>query len=115
MPAYSFQEQFAPAVEQGKKRQTIRPPRKRPTRPGDTLYLYTGMRTRRCRLLRVATCRAVTPITIHPDHVILDGRRLSPEETLALARADGFENVEAFFDFFRRRYGLPVRLELVEW
>lgn len=37
MPAYNFKAQFAEAVESGRKQQTLRKPRKRPTRVGDKL------------------------------------------------------------------------------
>jgi len=64
MPAYNFKERFAADVESGKKRQTIRRKRKRPTKPGDVLYLYVGMRTKRCRKLREAPCESVVSILI---------------------------------------------------
>ncbi len=52
MVAYNFNPRFALAVVHGAKRQTIRAPRKRHARLGERLQLYTGMRTRTCRLLR---------------------------------------------------------------
>jgi len=52
MPALNFHKQFAPAVEDGSKRQTIRALRKHPIRSGDHLYHYTGMVTKACRKLR---------------------------------------------------------------
>ena len=55
MPALNFRAEFADAVERGEKCQTIRAYRKdgRNPKPGDTLHLYTGMRTRACRRLAV--------------------------------------------------------------
>jgi hypothetical protein len=44
MPALDFQARFAPLVESGEKRQTIRKRRKRPIGVGQTLYLWTGQR-----------------------------------------------------------------------
>ena len=44
MVAYNFKDQFARLVEAGIKRQTVQLCRQRPTRVGDTLQLYTGMR-----------------------------------------------------------------------
>jgi hypothetical protein len=44
MGLYNFQARFAPAILSGSKRQTIRARRVREDKPGDTLYLYTGLR-----------------------------------------------------------------------
>jgi len=120
MPAYNFKRQFAPKVEDGTKRQTIRRPRKRPTKVGDTLYLYVGQRTRHCRRLRVETCIAVTPIlimglyniTIFPKDNALR-RALSPPEINELARADGFQSANEFVKFFWKE--LPFMGEMIQW
>ncbi len=55
MPSLNFQARFAPLVESGEKRQTIRAYRKdgRDPKRGDKLYLFTGMRTKACRPLIV--------------------------------------------------------------
>ena len=123
MPAYNFMGRFADAVERGTKCQTIRRTRTRPTRVGDTLYLYTGQRTKHCRQLAVVRCEAVTPITIADDGVWLHGEplryalcRLGDADLHLLAVRDGFATVEAFLSFFSKRYGLPTEgLELIEW
>lgn len=52
MVAYSFNKRFAEPIETGQKRQTIRAPRRRHARVGEQLQLYTGMRTKACRLIR---------------------------------------------------------------
>lgn len=115
MPAYNFKQQFAEAVESGRKTQTIRRPRKRPPRPGDRLKLYTGQRTKSCRLLREVTCTQVLPIRLDRDSVRVSGTRLSETALTWLALADGFESGEQLLAFFERLYGLPVELELIAW
>lgn len=62
MVAYSFKSRFAPLIASGEKTQTVRSDRKRHARPGEELQLYTGMRTRQCRLIARATCLKVSPI-----------------------------------------------------
>lgn len=52
MPALNFTK-FISAVEDGSKPLTIRDIRKNPIRPGDVLYMFTGMRTRQCRPLKM--------------------------------------------------------------
>jgi len=115
MPAYNFRAEFAEAVESGRKTHTIRRPRKRPTRPGDRLKLYTGQRTRECRLLREVTCTRVTPVWIHCCVIYLDDRRLGYPEADELAVADGFTDFTEMNAFFERLYGPSVDLELIEW
>jgi len=120
MPAYNFKERFAADVETGSKRQTIRHTRKRPTKPGDTLYLYVGMRTKRCRKLREAICESVVPIlimglyniTLYPE----DNERrraLSGPEIDQLAQDDGFASAAEFVGFFWKE--LPFKGEIIRW
>lgn len=108
MPAYNCQRQFVKPILRGEKPHTIRRGRKHPTKVGDELKLYIGMRTKACKLFAKARCTSIQPVVIypwkgelwmvHPEHDIL-----CPVEDLgALARADGFEDVGAFFDFFKR-------------
>jgi hypothetical protein len=121
MPAYNFKGRFSELVANGAKPHTIRQRRARPTVAGDVLYLYTGMRTSQCRLLRTTVCTDVTSIEIGKnvmgeDHVLHDGRYLDAAEIVALAKADGFAGAEAFFGFFRTTYGPEVfRGELISW
>lgn len=93
MPALNFKKQFAPLVESGGKRQTIRARRKdgRDPRPGQTLYLYTGMRTQVCRKLGEVECKKTEAIAIEENYDIIVGTHgLSIEEECKLAEADGF-------------------------
>jgi uncharacterized protein YqfB (UPF0267 family) len=126
MPTINFQERFAPDVESGRKRQTIRKRSQRRWQIGDTLYLYTGQRTHHCRLLGTATIRLVRLIFIDttresivleswdaPGHPCLD--LLSVYEARALARADGFATLDEFFVFFERTHGPRMSGHLISW
>lgn len=116
MPAYNFRRHFTELIVRGAKCCTIRPPRaRRPTRPGDVLHLFTGMRTRSCIKLRQATCLDVQPITIAENVIVLAGRTLNADERAALIQADGFAASADFYTFFRNQYGLPAELELITW
>ncbi len=44
MGLYNFKARFVPFVLDGSKTHTIRAKRRYPAKPGDTLYLYTGLR-----------------------------------------------------------------------
>ena len=115
MPAYNFKREFAPAVESGQKRQTIRKKRKRPTRVGETLYLYTGMRTKGCRKLKETTCTASEPIYIDINHIFVGEHELNRGEEIQLAKDDGFDSHAAFMQFFENHYGLPFKGVLIKW
>ena len=119
MPAYSFQAQFVKLIQDGSKHHTIRRRRKYPTKPGDVLKLYTGMRTKKCSLISVAQCASVVPVKIYPEmgRVVLDGRMLSLNDTLRFAVHDGFANHMDFFAFFKRysREVLENELEVIYW
>lgn len=64
--AYSFQQQFAEPILAGTKGGTIRAQRsgRGHARPGEELQLYTGMRTKHCRLICRKPCIAVTRILL---------------------------------------------------
>lgn len=103
MVAYNFQSQFAGAVESGDKTQTIRPTgKRRHAQPGQSLQLYTGQRTKACRLLLETECSNTWGIKIYPDgRVYLDGDLIDDVDLVdALAQADGFGDIPEFLWFF---------------
>jgi hypothetical protein len=128
MPAFNFKAQFAAAVENGTKCQTIRAPRKdgrAHAKVGDTLYLYTGMRTKSCRLLRRAICARVATIKICDAYMMLNGqviysKRITESDDLRIidnefAQDDGFENFLDMADWFRETHGLPFEGTVIYW
>ena len=116
MPAYNFKPQFAPLVESGQKRQTIRQSDKGAAR-GATAYLYTGQRTAHCRKIGEGMITDVLPIEIgrhacsepYASITERDGRRthLVHKNLDALARDDGFANGKEMAEWFATQYGLP--------
>lgn len=125
MPAYSFQRQFAQPIIDGSKGGTIRAPRQRRVgsgdgpradtgghaRPGETLYLYTGMRTKQCRKIAEKTCRAVEPIVLNfrTDQIMVGGRVIWSLRGLHLfARFDGFETWPDMAAFWNKTHGMPM-------
>ncbi len=110
MVAYSFKERFGEPIIDGSKGGTIRADRKRHARPGETIQLYTGMRTRNCRLIGSRTCLAVEPITLGLGRypavklggrwTILDGPRLT-----LFAQFDGFADWNELLTFWFAAHG----------
>jgi hypothetical protein len=119
MPLLSFQKRFAPAVEDGFKRQTMRALRKsgRDPKAGDTLYLYTGLRTKKCRQLGLEKCTAVKPIVVTPDTICLDGKYLDRHARDAFAIADGFGSFDEMIEWMALDVGreFPWRGIVVYW
>jgi hypothetical protein len=118
MVAYNFKSQFAPLVESGQKRQTIRVlGKRRPPMPGEPLQLYTGMRTKQCRKLLDPDplCVSVMPIHINNGKVTLDGRILNAERVFELAQSDGFSSIVDFLLFLKDTHGLPFQGVLIQW
>lgn len=118
MPALNFQARFADAVFRGTKRQTIRKNRKRgQIKPGDILYMFTGMRTKHCRRIHTARCALTDPISIfgHRAVVFVSHKRLTADDVERLARADGFESSIDMMDWFNRKYGPKFEGVLIRW
>lgn len=114
MPAVNFQARFAPEVESGAKRQTIR--RTRRAKVGDALKLYTGQRTRQCRLLGVGRVTSVCAVVIDSTGLYIDGQRLDAISAYAVAVQDGFASFATMCDWFRETYGdLPFNGWLHQW
>ncbi len=115
MPALNFSAQFADAVASGEKTQTIRKHRKVPIKAGDTLYLFTGQRTKRIQRLGTVVCRSVRNIAITETAIWVNGEYCSYEERHRFANLDGFTDEDDFRAWFRDHYGLPFRGVLIVW
>ncbi len=127
MPALNFKKQFAEDVELGVKRQTVRAHRKdgrAHCKPGDCIKLYTGMRTKSCRLLAEAKCTRIQPVKIMATEMELNGRRLptaiysrdqlEPTDN-EFAEADGFPSFMDMASWFEETHGLPFEGVVIEW
>ena len=119
MPAYNFKERFAAKVESGVKTQTVRKCRKRPTKKGDTLYLYIGMRTKKCKRLGIGNCTKVVDFEIPESetHFLWNGAPNFKDgwEARVFVESEGFETWEEMIEFFKDIYGLPFEGEVIYW
>jgi hypothetical protein len=119
MPLLGFKKRFAPAVEAYTKRQTIRACRKdgRDPKQGDTLHLYTGLRTKRCRKLAETECVATLPVTIHRDKLEISGIEIVGEARDRFARDDGFVSFYELADYFENemKRAMPWSGIVVYW
>jgi hypothetical protein len=122
MPAYNFQPRFVPLIESGQKYTTIRMHRgKRPTKQGDPLYLYTGQRTKACKLIAKTTVDFVIPMQIVPtirrcwQKTYLEYEELTEAEIEKLAMVDGFESLDDFYKWFEKTHPGLSYFQLIAW
>lgn len=121
MVAYSFKPRFIEPIASGAKRQTIRADRKRHARPGEELQLYTGMRTRHCRLIGRARCWEVDTVRLllSADRVEQGGHTYfaAPGELDWFARTDGFADWSELRAFWAENHPRadPFSGVLIRW
>ncbi len=121
MGLYNFKPQFVSLILAGKKTHTIRAPRKGSQDvPGNTMHLYTGLRTKNAKLLGRFPCIKVESIQISkppmpdsPGLVWIDGSPLSEDEVEQLAKRDGFRDFEHMMEFWKGR--LPFSGFIFHW
>jgi len=143
MPSLNFQARFAPLIESGAKRRTIRAWRKdkRDPKKGDPLYLYTGLRTKSAQSLRIAdgvnvervwarrvknglgmlvpgyVCKCATPVQITNGGVyaFLANAWASIFHLDTFARLDGFADWHEMRDWFDHAHGPSFDGVMIEW
>jgi hypothetical protein len=136
MVAYSFKQRFVQPIRVGlssvslsfdcpPKRQTIRRiGGRRHARPGETVQLYTGMRTRNCELIGNARCVSFGGVLLkwseYQSFDLFDimerepgvwrrAGKLRPIVDLdQFARDDGFDDFHEMRDFWREMHGLET-------
>jgi len=105
MVAFNFSPQFCGPVERKEKLQTIRKTRR--AKVGDSIQLYTGMRTKACRKLvhDDAICTYVGFVAIRPGSLTVGDNSLHPRHCDEFARLDGFKDYADMCRWFFDRYG----------
>jgi len=136
MVAYSFKKRFVEPIRVGlsritlsfdctPKRQTIRAiGKRRHARPGETLQLYTAMRTKQCEKIGDARCTEVGEIVIafgkRPNNTIIsiDGAaRYTGPALHAFAQNDGFVDWDDMVRFWEAEHGTSAAFKgvLIQW
>lgn len=129
MVAYGFKPEFVELVRSGRKSQTIRKPREgksRHARPGEPIQLYENWRQPDARkIIEDPVCVTVDPVLIRWNKTTFWSMVRTYDDShhynwwnAALddfARADGFVDHKAFFQFFEDTHGLPFEGVLIKW
>lgn len=132
MVAYSFKARFVDPIRSGlgyyehidgmnptPKRQTIRAyGKRRHAREGETLQLYTAMRTKQCKKIADVRCTEVSRIIIWPAIMVImvNGLIMTARQIQKFARADGFADAADMQAFWHREHG-DAKFEgvLIRW
>lgn len=118
MVAYSFRPRFCLPIVEGTKGGTIRAVRKNGhAKPGDELQLYTGMRTRSCKLIARKRCIGVSRILLNFErNTVLIGDEIDGAWGIVpkldvFARFDGFDNWGDLRNFWHAENGTSEYFE----
>lgn len=123
MPSLNFEARFADDVATGLKTQSVRASNRFTI--GDPVFLFTGMRTKKCRRLGDGWVTQLAIVKISEVvgesefdggfSVVVGGEMLGPITGDRFARADGFKDAIELCEWFRETHGLPFTGYLVEW
>lgn len=116
MVSFNFQPEFIPDIESGRKVGTIRQTRR--CEPGQRMHLYTGLRTKECKLIAVKECSETLRCIIEPRGICLQ-KSSAPREHFGLillplaasdlfAISDGFASYMRMYEWFLDRYKQEV-------
>jgi hypothetical protein len=123
----TFKPEFADAVKNGTKRQTIRPmPAREQDCPqvGDILdarmweghpYRSKMRKLRTGRIVRLAKVQILPELPIVLHRLQVEGLEPVPADLDAFARADGFKDWPDMRAWFHREHGLPFTGILIQW
>ncbi len=106
----SFMPQFKEKILNRSKIHTIRKNNKRWT-VGKKIHFATGVRTKNYNCFKEGECIALQEFaiywrgnTVYPVAVTISKRKLSLDEVEALAKNDGFDHVDDFYDWFNEDF-----------
>lgn len=101
MVAINFSPEFVDVIRSGAKTQTIRGTLR--CKIGDELQLYTGQRTKNCKLIARAVCIDTDYCAIRPGYITFGNADKHPSAD-EFARADGFRDYSHMVEWFQNKY-----------
>ena len=129
-----FKPRFVDPIQDGTKFFTMRNPRKVTPKIGEVLHMYTGLRTKWCKLItkqhtlkciqqaviRVSRGNKPAPhirtLTSIKIEISVDGRVLNSNEISQFVKYDGFENCQDFAAYWlAEKKVVTVTLDLFHW
>lgn len=95
-----FKNIFVAGILSGLKIHTIRTDKHNRWRKGNKIHFATGIRTKDYKQFYEGVCKGTQDIVIDGKYITIDGRLLSDNDVIQLAKNDGFDNVGDFYKFF---------------
>jgi hypothetical protein len=90
MASFDFKARFVPLIRSNLKVQTIRS--KKRCSVGDTMHLFTGLRTKRCERIANVQCMLTDYVHLEPSGITFGNKGNHPD-------CDGFAQLDGFRDF----------------
>jgi hypothetical protein len=120
MPQIGFKKQLAPKVLSGEKPFTLRALRKdgRDPKAGQTLYMFTGLRTKQCKRIAEKPCRFAVTVKLSWHSIMIPtiGTLNQIEELELFSKLDGFQNYLEFCQFHQITPGMKSKpMRLIAW
>lgn len=130
-----FKIRFAEPILDGTKKHTFRAKRKNAPKIGETLHMYSGLKTKHVKLIsnkeKLISIQQAKLTFIYKDNrldvaVQIDERKLSLIEILSLARYDGFNSISDWAIYWiesstgkrfnkKKEYDVRGELDLLHW
>lgn len=116
-----FKERFVEPIQNGTKIFTLRSKRKITPKIGETLYMYTGLRTSHCYKIsdkHTLKCTQEAYLYIRKDDertviiIEVDNRNLNPEQIEQFAINDGFLNKDEWAEYWLMTSGAKVAVKI---
>jgi len=104
-----FKKRFKSPIQLGTKVFTMRKKRKREPKIGETMYMYTGLRTNQCeKISDKEKLKSTQNVTVFISQVKnqriltikVDSRHLTYNEIRVFVGFDGFSNIDDFIDYW---------------
>ena len=105
MVSFNFKPYFVDHILAGRKTQTIRQAKR--CNVGDTMHLFTGLRTKNCRRIGNVMCIATDYCAIRPEYITFGNADYWPSID-EFARNDGFLDYKDMVKWFEITYGSQI-------
>jgi hypothetical protein len=105
-----FKKQFVNKILSGEKLHTIREDKHNRWKPGVKMHMATGVRTKDYNCFNETECKGIQDIEIIQRGsnlvpvIYIDGVTILKDEQIQLAKNDGFDSVEDFWNWFNKDF-----------
>ncbi len=111
-----FKQQFKEKILNGSKIHTIRIDKNNRWKVGMPIQFATGVRTKKYECFKKVKCVSVQEIELNfwnsSPTIIIEGKRISYEQSEELAKNDGFEDLSGLMGFFGIK---NIKAKLIHW